>query len=52
MMPSVAAVHENRPCDPELESDPECRVQTPKKVATSTKKGKTRSSKSCKHDRD
>ena len=45
MTPSVASVHENRPCDPELGSGPECRVHTPKKVATSTKKGKTRSSK-------
>ena len=49
---SVAAVRENEPCDPELESSPECHVQTPKKVATSTKKRKTRSSKSRKHDRE
>ena len=49
---SVAAVHENGPCEPELESGPECHVQTPKEVATSTKKRKTRSSKSRKRDRE
>ena len=49
---SVAAVRENEPRDPELESGPESHVQTPKMVATLTKKRKTRSSKGRKHDRE
>ena len=47
---SVAAVHENEPCEHELESGPEGQVQTPK-VATSTKKRQTRSSRGRKRDR-